>query len=211
MVKQTKPVCLSGRKPRRVSKKEADTTLMRAMKLMSKHSPWQTPILPMQHVKDPYENPKDRLGINKVPLHLIPDAALIHEAMAMWVGGVKYGPFNWREKKVVASIYVAAARRHLTLYFDTREHFAKDGIHHLGHVRACCGIILDAEANNMLVDDRPPPGASSQLIGAYNAMLVTMNRMMDEVEGTSAERFTNIDWKVAQQVYYDKLKEEQGQ
>jgi hypothetical protein len=161
---------------------------------------------PKVHSKDPHlENPKDRLGINKVPLHLIPESALIHEAMAMWQGGVKYGPYNWRGKRVVASIYVAAAKRHLALYWEG-ETFAKDGVHHLGHVRACTGIILDADATGNLIDDRPPAGAAGALIDAYNAMLEACNKWMDASEGkTGLERMAAVDWQEAQRIYYEKL------
>ena len=125
-------------------------------------------------MKNPYVNPKDLLGINKVPLHLIPPVALMHEAMAMWTGAAKYGPYNWRENNVVASIYVAAAQRHLSLWFDGEE-FAGDGVHHLGHVRACLGIILDAMAGGNLIDDRPPKGASPKVMADYNRMLKYCN------------------------------------
>lgn len=105
--------------------------------------------------KDPYANPKDLQGMKKPPLHLVPPISTLWEAMAMGDGGIKYGPYNWRDKKVVATIYVAAAKRHLDLWLE-RETYAEDsGVHHLGHAKACCGILLDAEANECLIDDRP--------------------------------------------------------
>jgi len=41
-------------------------------------------------------NPKDRIGIKKPPIHLVPPVAIIHEAMAFKDGADKYGPYNWR-------------------------------------------------------------------------------------------------------------------
>lgn len=105
--------------------------------------------------KDPYVNPKDLLGMKKPPLHLAGPVSTLWEAMAMADGCIKYGPFNWRDKKVIASIYVAAAKRHLDLWFEREQYAADSGVHHLGHAKACCGILLDAEANDCLVDDRP--------------------------------------------------------
>lgn len=112
-------------------------------------------------------NPKDLLGIKKVPLGLVPPAALIHEAMAMKDGARKYGPFNWRTKKVKASIYVDAALRHILAWADGEELAADSGNHHLGHARACLGILLDAQATDSLHDDRPVPGATARLLAEF--------------------------------------------
>lgn len=157
------------------------------------------------HIKDPYQNPKDVLGVNKVPLHLIPMVAQVHEAMAMWQGGVKYDPYNWRGKKVVASIYIAAERRHTGLWYDTSQRDAKDGFHHLGHARACLGILLDAEATGNLIDDRPPPGATEAVIEAYGKVLEYTNALMAQVPGTNAQKMAAVDWAKAHAIYDDAL------
>jgi len=110
-------------------------------------------------------NPKDLLGVKKVRLSLVPEASSIYQALAMEDGAEKYGAFNWREKKVKASIYVEAAKRHLACWFDSREELASDSKKpHLGHALACIGIIVDAYETGNLVDDRPKPGAASSLI-----------------------------------------------
>lgn len=108
-------------------------------------------------------NPKDFIGLTKVPLHLVPVAGLIHEAMAMKDGARKYGPHNWREYEVLATVYVAAALRHIYAWFDGEELAEDSGAHHLGHAKACLGILLDAMENGMLSDDRPLKGAAPRL------------------------------------------------
>jgi hypothetical protein len=75
--------------------------------------------------------------------------------MAMMDGAKKYGPYNWRAKKVVASIYIDAAMRHLATWFEGQETASDSKVHHLGHAIACCAILLDAQATGNLVDDRP--------------------------------------------------------
>ena len=110
------------------------------------------------------ENLKDRIGSHKPPLHLIPPAAEILESAVMALGAKKYGAFNWRTADVKASVYVAAARRHLLQWFDGQDDDPESGISHLAHARACLGILLDALATEHLVDDRPTPGASAALI-----------------------------------------------
>jgi hypothetical protein len=82
-------------------------------------------------------------------------AAVIHGAHAMMNCADKYGPFNWREKDVIASIYIDAALRHISGWFEREETAEDSGVHHLGHVIACMAILLDAQENGNLIDDRP--------------------------------------------------------
>jgi len=109
-------------------------------------------------------NPKDLLGIKKVQLNLVPPSSIIYQALAMEDGAKKYGPYNWRENKVIASIYVAAAMRHLQQWYDGEELASDSQKPHLAHALACLGIIVDAKETGNLVDDRPLPGAASALI-----------------------------------------------
>lgn len=99
-------------------------------------------------------NPKDILGSKKVPLEQVCPVAMAHEACAMLDGTLKYGFRNWREKDVVAMIYVAAALRHISAWAEGEETASDSGVHHLGHARACLGILLDAQANGNLIDNR---------------------------------------------------------
>lgn len=100
-------------------------------------------------------NPKDRFGLVKVSLSKFPAVALVHAATAMMDGARKYGAYNWRDKDVVASIYMDAAGRHLLDWFEGQETASDSGVHHLGHAIACCAILLDAQQNGNLIDDRP--------------------------------------------------------
>lgn len=110
-------------------------------------------------------NPKDRIGVLKPRLDLVPSALDIQVAEAMANGAQKYGPFNWREHPVKASVYIAAARRHLAQWFDGEDRAPDSGVHHLAHAAACLAIVLDAEASGTLLDDRHL-GPASQLIEA---------------------------------------------
>lgn len=112
-------------------------------------------------------NPKDKVGQTKPPLHLIPPAASIEEAMAMGLGAKKYGPYNWRAQSVLASVYVAACKRHIDSWFDGENIDPESAASHLAHARACLGILLDARACGTLIDDRPSPGRAAQLIKEF--------------------------------------------
>lgn len=109
-------------------------------------------------------NPKDLLGATKPNLHLVPPALTIHTAKAMENGAKKYGPYNWRSKKVRATIYLDGALRHIVSYLDGEERAPDSGVHHLGHAAACLGILLDALETGNLIDDRPTPGKAAQII-----------------------------------------------
>lgn len=128
-------------------------------------------------------NPKDVFGRMKPDVTLIAPVALIVEALAMANGAKKYGPFNWREKTVAARVYTAACMRHLLAWNDGEEMAVDSGIHHLGHARACLGILLDAQANGTLVDDRPMKGRASEMIERF-----TLNTRTQPYQADSDER-----------------------
>lgn len=110
-------------------------------------------------------NPKDKLGIKKVQLNLVPASSIIYQALAMQNGAEKYGAYNFRGSKIQASIYIAACMRHLQAWYDSGEECADDsGLPHLAHAVATIGLIIDALETNNLIDDRPPPGAAVKLI-----------------------------------------------
>ena len=112
-------------------------------------------------------NPKDRLGLKKINLALVPPVSVAYQALAMEDGAGKYGPYNWREKEVRATVYVAAARRHLDSWFDGEEIAEDSQKPHLGHALACLGIIIDALECGKLLDDRPLPGGMSKVLKRY--------------------------------------------
>lgn len=120
-------------------------------------------------------NPKDRLGVKKVPLSLIPMAALLHEAFAFAEGAAKYGEFNWRRKAVKHRVYLEAILRH-TLSALAGEDFDADTLKatgrkvpHEAKIRACCAIIIDAKHVGNLIDDRFEKDTTGELLAAFTA------------------------------------------
>jgi hypothetical protein len=125
-------------------------------------------------------NPKDILGCKKVDATKIPAVALAWEALAMMDGAGKYDAYNWRANKVIATIYVAAAKRHLDSWLEGQEEAGDSGCHHLGHARACLGILLDAQTTGNLIDDRPIVGDSSSLYEKAIAYIASKIPAMNE-------------------------------
>jgi hypothetical protein len=112
----------------------------------------------------PDDNPKTRYGIKKPSTFAIPASALVHLGMAMENGRDKYGLYNWREKSVAVSVYYDAIMRHLMEYRDGCDFDIESECHPLAHVMACCAILLDADQQKNLIDDRGAHGRVHELI-----------------------------------------------
>ncbi len=109
-------------------------------------------------------NPKTIAGQSKPSLALIPGPALVEIAQAFEDGARKYNSFNWREKSVPSMTYVNAALRHMYAWIDGEERSKDADVHHLAHAAACFCILLDAQIQQSLIDDRPTPGKSAEAI-----------------------------------------------
>jgi hypothetical protein len=114
-------------------------------------------------------NPKDRIGIKKPQLDLVPPALRVYAALAFKDGAAKYGPYNWRQNDVKASIYYAAVGRHLDAWFEGENYADDSGVPHLAHAAAGLAILIDALENDNLIDDRPPSGPTPKLIRDWTA------------------------------------------
>lgn len=109
-------------------------------------------------------NPKDLIGSKKAPLGLVPPALEIGAAEAMANGAEKYGPYNWRETPVEYMTYLAAIKRHVDALIDGEDVAPDSGIHHLKHIVAGGGILLDSLGLGTLIDNRPPKGPAAKLL-----------------------------------------------
>lgn len=109
-------------------------------------------------------NPKDLVGAKKAPLALVPPALVIGAAEAMQVGASKYGPYNWRDYPVQVMTYVEAAFRHLYAFVDGEDLAPDTGVHHIKHVVAGMGILLDSLESGIAIDNRPKPGPAADML-----------------------------------------------
>ena len=121
--------------------------------------PKATYIVPITYMPDEDEpkplDPKGEAGAKKPQLQLIPPVLGVETAKAL-VNGAKYGPWNWRHTPVEMMTYLGAMKRHIDALIDGEDIDPESGAHHLGHVAAGCGIVLDARKHGTLVDNRPP-------------------------------------------------------
>ena len=121
------------------------------------------PLVPRVRTLDE-SNPKDLVGATKPQLDLVPPALTLYVAKVMILGAKKYGAFNWRKKKVRHSIYLAAAMRHILQALDGEAVDPESGQSHEAHAAACLGIVLDARANDSIINDLPTKGPAAKII-----------------------------------------------
>jgi hypothetical protein len=107
-----------------------------------------------QNVKD--SNPKDAVGIKKVPFSTVPAPVIAEIGLAMLEGSRKYRRHNYRAIGVRASVYVDACMRHLTAWWEGESIDPDSGLSHLVKAMACLVVLRDAQILDKVVDDRPP-------------------------------------------------------
>jgi hypothetical protein len=100
-------------------------------------------------------NPKDSLGIRKVPIHCVSAAVLMEVGLAMMEGGRKYGTHNYRAMGVRASVYYDAGMRHLMDFWEGTDIDPESGVHHISKAIAGLMVLRDSMLMENWVDDRP--------------------------------------------------------
>jgi hypothetical protein len=104
-------------------------------------------------------NPKDAIGIKKLPFSVLPWRVLTGVALAMLEGAAKYGRHNYRASGVRASVYFdAVVARHLTDWWEGIDVDPDSGEHHIDKAIAGLMVMRDSMYQGNFVDDRPPSG-----------------------------------------------------
>lgn len=114
-------------------------------------------------------NPKDTVGIRKVPLSTLPWRVLWRVGLAMLEGAVKYGRHNYRGVGVRASVYFDGAQRHLGAWWEGEDNDPDTGaaqLHHIDKALADLMVLRDSMLQGNFTDDRPP--RSSEDMAALN-------------------------------------------
>ncbi len=89
---------------------------------------------------------------------MLPAAGKIYGALAAMDGARKYGPYNWRQERILYTNYLDAIEAHVLALREGYD-FADDSlVHHLGHIIQTASILADAIEGGFLVDDRPDLG-----------------------------------------------------
>jgi dATP/dGTP diphosphohydrolase len=120
-------------------------------------------------------NPKDALGIKKVPMSTIPATVLAELGVAMLEGAMKYGRHNYRAIGVRASVYYDASLRHHQTWWEGEDTDPDSGLSHITKAIASLVVLRDAMIGGNWVDDRPPtapPGWMAKLNDKVTDLIV---------------------------------------
>ena len=140
-------------------------------------------------------NPKDALGIMKVPASAISAPVMSEVGVAMLEGALKYGRHNYRAIGVRASVYYdAVVARHMALWWEGEDEdldtcelapegadtgvvngsgqfvIPGTGLSHITKAIAGLCVLRDAMIQNKFIDDRPPHSAKGWQ-DRYNKMV----------------------------------------
>lgn len=102
-------------------------------------------------------NPKDAVGVAKIPASCVPRGVLGELALAMFEGARKYGRHNYRKAGVRASVYFDAVLRHMEGWWEGEDVDPDSGLSHVTKAIATLVVLRDAMMNDKFTDDRPPP------------------------------------------------------
>lgn len=135
-------------------------------------------------------NPKDGIGITKVPLHLVSGVVKAYQAIAHYLGNVKYGAWNYRACGARASVYKAALDRHMDRWWEGEEFDPADGTPHLANALCCINILIETTYGGNLVDDRPP---SRDLNPLYKMVEDLMGKIKERYKDKEPKHYTRGD------------------
>jgi hypothetical protein len=102
-------------------------------------------------------NPKDSVGIRRVPFSTVPMEVTAEVGLAMLEGALKYGRHNYRTIGVRSSVYFDAALRHLVRWWEGEDIDPDSGLPHIVKALASLYVLRDSQITGLLNDDRPPP------------------------------------------------------
>lgn len=101
-------------------------------------------------------NPKDMVGMRKVPMSTVPANVLAELGVAMLEGTCKYGRHNYRAVGVRGSVYYDGTMRHLMAWWEGEDIDPDSGMSHITKAITSLVVLRDAMIQGKFTDDRPP-------------------------------------------------------
>lgn len=134
-------------------------------------------------------NPKQSIGLSKLPLHLWSPLATAYGAVGL-ANGRKYGEGNYKATPILMSIYLAATLRHLYAFIEGQECDEVDGTPHIAAILANMAIILEARSVGTMIDDRPMQGG---YLKEAKKLTEICNRLNELHKGRDVHHYTIND------------------
>jgi hypothetical protein len=101
-------------------------------------------------------NPKDAVGIAKVPMSTVSGPVILEIGLAMMEGALKYGRHNYRVAGIRYSVYYDALMRHILAWWEGEDIDPASGVSHVVKALATLVVLRDAMIQQKATDDRPP-------------------------------------------------------
>lgn len=101
-------------------------------------------------------NPKDAVGIKKMPMSVVPAPVMAEVGIGMMEGALKYGRHNYRAIGVRASVYYDATMRHLMSWWEGEDIDVDSKLSHITKAITSLVVLRDSMIRENWVDDRPP-------------------------------------------------------
>lgn len=139
-------------------------------------------------------NPKDAIAIDKLPMHLVSPIIKAYQAIAHYLGNVKYGAWNYRAAGVRNSIYKSALERHVDAWWEGEDYDPTDGTPHLANAQACLNILIEGQYTPGTVDDRPP-SRRKELAAVRAEFEALMPKLREKYADKSPRHYTIADSK----------------
>lgn len=139
-------------------------------------------------------NPKDAIAIDKLPMHLVSPIIKAYQAIAHYLGNVKYGAWNYRVAGVRNSIYKSALERHVDAWWEGEDYDPTDGTPHLANAQACLNILIEGQYTPSTVDDRPP-SRRKELAAVRAEFEALMPKLREKYADKSPRHYTIADSK----------------
>ncbi len=124
-------------------------------------------------------NPKDAVGVRKVPMSTVSAPVLMEVGLAMMEGARKYGRHNYRVAGARASVYYDASLRHLFAWWEGQDIDPDSGLSHISKAIATLVVLRDTMLNAKLVDDRPPASVDGWMDALNGAAGVLIEKYPD--------------------------------
>ena len=142
----------------------------------------------MSETKD--TNPKDAVGIKKVPISTVPCGPILLAGLAMLEGARKYGRHNYRAAGVRASVYYdAVVGRHLMPWWEGQDIDPDSGLNQIDKAIAGLIVLRDSMLSGNWVDDRPIRNPLD--LKEMNALAAKIVERYPDPE----EPFTEVGWR----------------
>lgn len=137
-------------------------------------------------------NPKDIVGIKKVPMSAVSAPVMAEIGVAMLEGAAKYGRHNYRAVGVRSSVYYDSTMRHLMAWWEGEDVDADSGMSHVTKAITSLVVLRDAMIQGMCTDDRPPSS-----VEFYTALNAKAEAILDKYADRDPRHYTIADTKVA--------------